>query len=85
MYRVVVAFEDLQDGSYPYKVGDIFPREGKTVSKERLEELCTRLNRRRMVMIEKVQEPKVEEPKVEKATEEEKPKKRTTRKTKKAE
>lgn len=80
MYRVVVAFEDLQDGNYPYKVGEIFPREGKTVSKERLEELCTRLNRRRMVMIEKVQEPKVEE-----ATEEEKPKKRTTRKTKKAE
>lgn len=83
MYRVVVAFEDLQDGNYPYKVGDVYPREGKTVSKERLEELCTRVNRRRMVLIRWVDEPKVEEPKVEEA--EEQPKRRTTRKTKKAE
>ena len=39
MWRVIAYFEDLQDNSRPYNPGDAFPREGLSVSPERLKEL----------------------------------------------
>ena len=40
MYKVIKFFVDLQDNFHPYKVGDVFPREGMEVSEERLNELA---------------------------------------------
>ena len=72
MYKVVKKFQDLQDNRYSYQVGDIFPRDGMKVSKERLEELSSINNRRHTPLIKLIEEPKVEkvkeikvEPKVE--------------------
>lgn len=45
-YKVIKSFTDLQDERYLYKVDDTFPRKGKKVSSERLEELSTSSNRR---------------------------------------
>ena len=39
MYRVIEYFTDLHDDDHEYREGDVFPREGIKVSKERLEEL----------------------------------------------
>lgn len=61
MYKTIVFFTDLQDGNHPYKLGDTFPREGLTVSKERLEELSTSANKQGIPLIERV-EP-IEKPK----------------------
>lgn len=44
-YRVIHSFKDLQDNGYIYKVGDIYPRQGVIVSKERFEELKTNKNK----------------------------------------
>ena len=55
-YKVINYFEDLQDNNFAYNVGDIFPRENKTVSKERIKELATNQNRRKIPLIEKVEE-----------------------------
>ena len=52
MYRVIKYFTDLQDNNYEYKEGDIFPREGKTVSEERLKELASAENRQHTPLIE---------------------------------
>lgn len=46
MYECLVFFRDLQDKSYEYRPGDIFPRSGLEVSDARLEELSTNKNRR---------------------------------------
>ena len=54
-YRVIVSFEDLQDRNHYYRPGDIFPRDGVIVSKERLEELASAKNKRRKPLIEKVE------------------------------
>ena len=62
MYRVIEYFEDLQDNRQPYNVGDVFPKGNKKVTKERLNELATDKNRRRIPLIKKVEEPKVEKP-----------------------
>lgn len=62
MYRVIEYFEDLQDNGQPYNVGDVFPKGDKKVTEERLNELATDKNRRRIPLIEKVEEPKVEKP-----------------------
>lgn len=51
MYRVVNFFVDLQDDEHPYEVGDVFPRRGKDVTKERLRELLSSDNRRGMPLI----------------------------------
>ena len=56
MYKVIEYFTDLQDKSHKYYAGDEFPREGLTVSAERLEELSTDKNRRGTPLIEKVDE-----------------------------
>jgi hypothetical protein len=56
MYKVIKAFVDLQDCNYPYKVGDVFPHEGKTVTDERLAELAGKENKQGMPLIELVKE-----------------------------
>ena len=63
MYRVIEYFEDLQDDGRSYNVGDVFPYGNKTVTDERLAELSSNKNRRRIPLIKKVDEPKVEKPK----------------------
>lgn len=78
-YEVVEYFEDLQDNGHPYNIGDAFPRKGMKVSEERIRELSTIENLREVVLIKKVSDkvvPKKEEP-VE--TQDEKPKKRSTK------
>ena len=56
MYKVIAYFEDLQDNNYPYNVGDVFPRENKTATKERIKELATTQNRQKKPLIKKVEE-----------------------------
>lgn len=56
-YRVVKDFYDLQDDAYAYKVGQEYPREGKTVSDARIEELAGDKNRRRTPLIERIEDP----------------------------
>ena len=58
-YKVIAYFEDLQDNGRPYNVGDVFPVDGNTVTAERLAELASTQNRRRIPLIEEV----VEKPK----------------------
>lgn len=61
MYKVLVAFTDLQDKNHAYSVGDAFPREGLKVSVERLEELSSASNKRGVALIEKIEEKRNEE------------------------
>lgn len=58
-YKVIEYFEDLQDNGRPYNVGDVFPVDGNTVTAERIAELASTQNRRRITLIEEV----VEKPK----------------------
>jgi hypothetical protein len=67
MYKVITAFNDLQDNNYPYSVGATYPRNGVTVSEKRLAELASANNRRKTPMIEKVAEKKSEDKKDEDA------------------
>ena len=55
-YKVIEYFEDLQDNGRPYNVGDVFPVDGNTVSAERIAELASTQNRRRIPLIEEVVE-----------------------------
>ena len=62
MYKVLTYFTDLQDNGYPYNEGDIFPRDGLTVSEFRLQELSSTNNRRGIKLIEFVEdEPQAQE------------------------
>lgn len=85
-YRVKVFFMDLQDNRHAYHEGDTFPREGVTVSPERLEELSGTNNKRGISLIEEIIEeplPFTEEPKeepVEEVKPIEKPRAKRTRK-----
>lgn len=54
--KVIKYFTDLQDNNHEYNEGDVFPREGKEVSEERLAELSTKNNRQGVSLIERVQE-----------------------------
>lgn len=56
MYKVIKFFTDLHDNDHPYNAGDIFPREGVTVSEKRLAELSGENNKRGEPLIEKVKE-----------------------------
>lgn len=56
MYEVINYFTDLQDNEYPYNVGDIFPRDGLTVSEERLKELSSSNNKQSKPLIKFVEE-----------------------------
>lgn len=55
MYRVIEYFTDLHDDDHEYREGDVFPREGIKVSKERLEELASAENLRGIPLIELVE------------------------------
>ena len=55
-YKVIEYFEDLQDNGRPYNVGDVFPADGNTVSAERIAELASTQNRRRVPLIEEIAE-----------------------------
>ena len=55
-YKVIEYFEDLQDNGRPYNVGDVFPADGNIVSAERIAELASTQNRRRIPLIEEVAE-----------------------------
>lgn len=57
MYKVIKTFTDLQDDNHKYITGDTYPRNGVEVSKERIEELSTKKNRRGIILIEKIDEP----------------------------
>ena len=61
MYKVIKFFTDLHDNNYPYNVGDVFPRDGVTVTAGRLEELSGSDNRRGVPLIALVEEPESEE------------------------
>ena len=54
MYKVIQFFTDLQDNNHPYHAGDTFPREGVSVSEERLQELAGNNNLQKKPLIEKV-------------------------------
>lgn len=54
MYRVTKYFTDLQDNGYAYNEGDTFPRDGMTVTADRIKELSTSANRRGIALIEEV-------------------------------
>lgn len=56
MYKVIHYFTDLQDNEYPYNVGDTFPRDGLTVSEERLKELSGSDNKQHKPLIKFVEE-----------------------------
>lgn len=67
-YTVIQYFTDLQDGRHPYNVGDVFPREGTTVTDERLQELSTTANRRGVPLIRAVEERTPKAPRTTKGT-----------------
>lgn len=52
MYKVIQMFTDLQDKEYRYEIGDVYPREGLEVTKERFEELAGKENKRGEQLIE---------------------------------
>ena len=56
MYKVIKSFTDLQDNNYAYYVGDTFPHDGVEVGAERISELASTQNRRRIPLIEEVAE-----------------------------
>lgn len=58
MYKVIKYFEDLKDNRHPYKMGDIFPRNGLEVSESRFDELSGDKNRRGEPLIFEVTTPK---------------------------
>ena len=56
MYKVIKHFIDLHDNDHSYNEGDIFPREGVDVSKERIEELAGSNNKQHTPLIELVED-----------------------------
>lgn len=56
MYKVIKYFTDLHDNDYPYNVGDVFPRDGLTVSEGRLDELAGSNNKQGTPLIRKARE-----------------------------
>ena len=58
MYKVLEYFTDLRDDKFAYHEGDTFPREGITVSDERLAELSSKNNKKGRPVIKEVKEKK---------------------------
>ena len=56
MYQVMEYFTDLHDADHEYHPGDIFPREGISVSSDRLEELSGSDNKRGIPLIKEIRE-----------------------------
>ena len=57
-YRVLEDFSDKQDDRRPYKVGDVYPREGLDPSPQRIAELLGSDNARHRPVIEVIKEEK---------------------------
>lgn len=57
MYKVIHFFTDLQDNDHPYNAGDVYPRQGMTVTAERIAELSSAGNRQHTPLIAPVDEP----------------------------
>lgn len=56
-YVVVYSrFKDLKDNNHIYRKGDIYPREGLELTKERIKELSSKKNKIGEVLIKKVNE-----------------------------
>lgn len=55
-YVVIHYFTDLKDKNHPYNEGDTFPRDGVSVSEERLFELSTDRNKQKKPLIRFVEE-----------------------------
>lgn len=53
--KVVHSFKDLQDGGYIYHEGDLYPREGVIVTKERIDELKGKNNKIGVPLIKREQ------------------------------
>lgn len=53
-YVVIRYFTDAQDNEHPYREGDIYPREGLTVSDARLKDLLSGNNFQRIPLIKRV-------------------------------
>ena len=53
-YEVTRYFTDAQDNEYAYREGDIYPREGHTVSEARLKDLLSGNNFQRVPLIKRV-------------------------------
>ena len=51
-FKVITYFTDLQDNGYAYHEGDFFPRDGVTVSNQRIKELSTTSNCRGIPLIQ---------------------------------
>lgn len=82
MYKVIIAFRDLQDGDFVYKVGDTYPRDGKKSTLERTAELMGKENKIGKPLIEYIEDPIMPEP-VEAEEVEAEPKKKTQAKKQK--
>jgi hypothetical protein len=54
-------FKDLKDNDHIYKKGDIYPREGLTPTKKRINELTSEKNKIGEVLIQKIEEENIEE------------------------
>lgn len=55
IFKVIKAFKDLQNSNLIYNVGDVFPREGKEVSRKRLNDLSTDNNLQKQPVIESIE------------------------------
>ena len=58
MYKVVHEFLDLFDNNYHYHEGDNFPRDGVTVTDERITELSTSANKIGIPLIKEIKKRK---------------------------
>ena len=81
-YKVLKHFTDLQDNNFPYHVGDTFPREGLTVTPERIAELASKANRRGIPLIEEIPGKPEKKAPVKDEPVDDAPKKRTRKATK---
>ena len=54
-YEVVYPFKDLKDNNYIYKINDVYPREGLTLTKKRINELASDKNRIGKTLIKKIE------------------------------
>lgn len=55
MYIVVNNFVDLVDNNHNYKKGSLYPFEQKKVEESRIEELSTRQNKQKKVLIKEIE------------------------------
>lgn len=53
-YEVIRYFKDAQDNGYAYHEGDIYPREGHTVSDVRIKDLLSGNNFQKVALIKRV-------------------------------